>query len=49
MIAVGGFHPHWVSTLYLGFMCVTVCSVFTAPGYYLYGSDSLIKDQHMMN
>ena len=30
-------------------MCVTVCSVFTTPGYYLCGSDALIKDQHMMN
>jgi len=53
MIAIGGFHPHWVSTLYLGvhvcFLCVMICSIFTAPGYCLYGSYTLIKDQYMMN
>jgi len=48
-IVAGGFHPLWVSTLYLVFMCVIVCSLFTAPGYYLYGSDALIKEKHMMN
>ena len=49
MIAVGGFRSHWVSTLYLVFMCVIILSVFTTPGYYLYGSDAQIKDQHMKN
>ena len=48
-IATGGFHPHWVSTLYLVFRCVIVCSVFTAPGYCLYGSDAQINDQHLNN
>ena len=48
-IAAGGFHPHWVSTLYLVFICVIVYSIFTAPGYCLYGYDALIKDQYMMN
>ena len=47
MIAVGGFHPHWVSTFYLVFMCMTVYFVFTAPCYYLYGSDAHFKDQHI--
>ena len=49
MIAAGGLYPHWVSTLYLVFMCVIVCSVFTTPGYCFCGSVALIKDQHMMN
>ena len=49
MIAAGGFQPHWVATLSIVFMCVSVYSVFTALGYCLYGSDALIKDQHMMN
>ena len=48
-IVAGGFPPHWVSTLYLLFMCVIVCSVLTTPSYCLYSSDALIKDQHMMN
>ena len=53
MIAVGGFHAHWVSTLYLGvhvcFLCVMIFFVFTAACYSLYGFDALIKDQYMMN
>ena len=34
MIAAGGFHPHWVSTLYLSvhvcYLCVMPYSIFTA-------------------
>ena len=51
MKTIGGFHPHWVSTLNLGvhvcFLCVMICFVFTAHGYCF--SDALIKDPHVMN
>ena len=45
MIAAGGFHPHWVSTLYLVFLCVIFCSVFYCTCYCLYGSNTQIKYQ----
>jgi len=53
MIAAGGFHPHWVSTLYLGvhvcFMCDDLFYFYCTWLLFMYGSDALIKDQYMMN
>ena len=38
MTVVGGFHPHWVSTLNVGVrvcsLCVMVYYVYVAHGYY---------------
>jgi len=46
MTTVGGFHPHWISTLNLGvhvcFLCVMVYFVITEHGYYLMFSKVLM-------